>query len=381
MMITSTKRSSKMVAGERVLDRASSRRAFGMGRFAEDKGWGFSMESILRWVLGPGLAMLLLMSLAVTGQGFPSEGWREGDGESSAKVPGLVFCQIAEMVHPGGGPPVLISIVRSERGFALGPENETLPLRLQVERVRGIDPSFVRRLLGENRTLGEIKAEIEGDGEDYSYRGNILIGHAHYLLEDLNLTSEGRNSTLAAELMEPVWGAIPTAPEPGHEIAGTVSIETRHLEDGSSIGVGTLLIFGGTHAGSYLVILDSSVGRGCGMESCPAFLGDLAGWETGLEAGYMRPQRSWPSFSAWRGPEIQDPFLEMILTSPALAAVPSSWGPGCLGCPWEADRHFSSPWDLRHGGPWTDFSEGDSWSEPRWRPKEMLVTRPAASEI
>jgi hypothetical protein len=358
MMITSTKRW-----------------AFGMGRFAEEKGRGFSMESILHWALVPGLAMLLLMSLAVSGQGFPSEGWREGYGESSAEVPGLVFCQIADMVHPGGGPPVLISIVRSERGVALGPENETLPVRLQVEWVRGIDPSQVRRLLGENRTLGEIKAEIEGDSGDYSYRGNILIGHAHYLLEDLNLTSEGRNSTLDAELAEPVWGAIPTAPGPGHEIAGTVSIETRHLEDGSSIGVGTLLIFGGPRAGSYLVILDSSVGRGCGMDSCPAWAGDLAEWKAGLETGYMRPHRGGPSFSAWRGQEIQDPFLEMILTSPAMAAALSSWGPGSFGCPWEADRHFSSPWDLRHGGPWTDFFEGSFWPDSRWRPEEMLESK------
>lgn len=104
------------------------------------------------------------------------------------------------------------------------------------------------------------------------------------------------------------------------------------------------------------------------MDSCPAWAGDLAEWEAGWEAGYMRPQRSGPSFSAWRGPEIQDPFLEMILTSPALTAVPSSWGPGCFGCPWEAE-------DLRHGGPWTDFFEGGFWPDSRWRPKEMLESK------
>ncbi len=347
MMISSAKRSSKMVPGEKGIDRARSRRALGMGRFDFERGANFGMESIVRWVLGPGLTMLLLMSLAVTGQGFPSEGWREGDGESSAKVSGLVFCQIADLGAPGGGPPVLISIVRSERGVALGPENETLPVRLRVERVRVIDPSQVRQLLGENRTLGEIKEEIEGDGGDYSYRGNIRLGHAHYLLKDLNLTSEGRNSTLDAELMEPVWGAIPTAPEPGHEVAGTVSIETRHLEDGSVIGVGTILIFGGPFAGSYLVILDSSAGGGCGMEVCPTFLGDLAGWE----AGYMGPEGGVPAFSARSYSEIQDPFLEMILTGPGLAPVPSSWGPGPFGCSWEPDRHFTGPTDRRRWGP------------------------------
>jgi len=364
MMITSIERSSKMIPRAKVLDRDYSRTALGMGRFAEENGCGYRMESIIRRVLGLGFPMLLLMSLAVTGQAFPSEGWRGGEGESPVKVSGLVFYQIADLGPPGGGPPVLISIVRSERGFALGPDNETLPVRLQVERVRGLDPSQVRRLLGENRTLGEIKAEIVGDGGGYIYRGNIRLGHAHYLLEDLNLTSEERNSTLMAVLMEPVWGAIPTGPEPSHQIAGTVSIVTRHREDGSSIGVGTLLIFGGPLAGSYLVILDSSVGRGCGMESCPAWVGDLEG----LEAGYVRSQGGAPSFFAWSGPEIRDPFLEMILTSP-----------GCLGCPLEPDRHFIISWDLRRGGPWAGLPERGPWADPRWWPREMVQT--AAYEI
>jgi hypothetical protein len=318
-----------------------------------------SMRSVFRGVLGPGLGALLLMSLVGMGLAFPSGGSGGGEDEIFAEVPCFVLCQIAHMGHPSDGPPVLISIVRSERGFVLGPDNSTLPMRLQVERVRGIDPSQVRQLLGENKTLGEIKAEIEGDDRAYGYRGNILLDHAHYLLQNLNLTSEGRNSTLVADLMEPVWGTIPTAPGPDHEIAGTVSIETRHREDGSSIGVGTLLIFGGPRAGSYLVILDSSVGRGCGMESCPAWVGDLEG----LEAGYIRPQGGVPSFFAWSGPEIRDPFLEMILTSP-----------GCLGCPLEPDRHFIISWDLRRGGPWAGLPERGPWADPRWWPREMVQT-------
>ncbi len=328
------------------------------------------MKPSIRRVLGLGMATVLLMSLAGTGFAFLPEGRMGGYDQSSTKFPCLVFCQIGEVAHHVDRPPVLISIVRSERGFALGTDDETLPLRLQVEKVRGIDPSRVRRLLGENRTLGEIKAEIEGADEDYSYRGRMRLGHAHYVLENLNLTSVGRNSTLAAELAEPVWGAIPTASDPGLDVVGTIGIETRR-QDGSAISVGSLVIFSGPYAGSYLVLLDSPIGAGCGMESCPASGGDLAG----LVAGYMRPQGGVPSFSAWSGPETLDPFLEMVLAGPGLAAAPSSWGQGCFGCPWEADRHFTSPWDLRHGGPWAGFSEGDFWADPVWRPKERLETR------
>jgi hypothetical protein len=314
------------------------------------------MKSLFRRVLGLGMATLLLMSLAGTGLAFPSEGRRGAEDRSLAKVPGLVFCQIADIGHHGDGPPVLISIVSSERGFALGPENETLPIMLQVEKVREIDPSWVRRLLGENRTLGEIKAQIEGDDGAYSYRGNMRLGHAHYLLENLNVTSEDLNSTLEADLMEPVWGAIPAASEPGHEIAGHVSIETRHQEDGSAIGVGSLVIFSGPYAGSYLILLDSSIGTGCGMESCPAWAGDLAG----LDAREMSPQGVGPSFSTWRGPGFQDPFLETILRSSGMVTISSSFRPGCRmgGCPFEPDQHDMMPWDLGCGEPWP---EGFGW--------------------
>jgi len=301
------------------------------------------MKSVFRRVLGQGLAMVLLMSLAGTGLAFPFEVSGSGEDEVLAKVPCIVFCEIADLGPRGDGPPVLISIVRSDRGFALGPDNETLPVRLQVERVRGLDPSFVRRLLGENRTLGEIKAEIEGDDGAYIYRGNIRLGRAHYLLENLNLTSEGKNSTLEADVLEPIWGAIPSIPEPGHETAGQVSIVTRGQEDGSAIGIGSLVIFSGPYAGSYLVLLDSSMGSGCGMESCPVLLGDLAG----LEAREIRPHGSGP-FSAWRSSGLQGPFLETILCSPGLTAISSSLGPGC---PFDPDPYDMVPWKLGWGEP------------------------------
>ncbi|MGC9515127.1 hypothetical protein [Methanocrinis sp.] len=268
------------------------------------------MRPLLRRMMGLGMAILILMSSAATGFSPPSDGLK---GEECGRRGGAgpIFCQIAGMVHPQEGPPVLISIVSSERGFALGAENRTLPVRLQVERVRGIDPSQVRRLLGENRTLGEIKAEIEGEDRAYSYRGNIRVGQAHYLLEELRVTSEGGNSTLVADLMEPVWGAIPTTPGSGRETAGQIDIRSRRQEDGSAIGIGSLVIFSGPYTGSYAVVLDSSIGTGCGMGGCP-------GWLGGPEVGEMRAHRGGPSSPPWRSPGFQDPFLERILGGPGL---------------------------------------------------------------
>ncbi len=314
------------------------------------------MKRWCRMISGLWMAMLLLMSLAGTGLAFPSESRWGADDQSFAKVPGPVFSQIADAAHHGNGPPVLISIVRSDRGFALGPDDETLPFRLQVEKVRGIDPSQVRRLLGENRTLGEIKAEIWGDDRAYNYRGSMRLGWAHYVLDNLNITSEDTNSTLEADVMEPVWGTIPAASEPGLEMVGRISIETR-LQDGFGIGVGSLVIFSGPYAGSYAILLDSATGAGCDMEVCPAWLDDLASFAAGSEVQEIRQQTDRRSFSAWVGTGSPVPFWEMISKSPGFVMISTSFGPGCAGCvcPFQLDPSLGpsemAPWDLGWGEP------------------------------
>ncbi|HII07067.1 MAG TPA: hypothetical protein HA349_07095 [Methanotrichaceae archaeon] len=312
------------------------------------------MNPSIRRILGPSLAMLLLMSFVGTSLAFPSESRRGAEDLSLAKVPGIVFCQIADMGHIGDGPQVLISIVRSERGFVLGPDNETLPVRLQVEKVRGIDPSQVRRLLRENRTLREIKAEIEGDNQAYNYRGSMRIGRAQYVLDNLNMTSEDPNSTLEADVMEPVWGAIQTASEPSLEMAGHISIGTRR-QDGSGIRVGSLVIFNGPYAGSYAILLDSSIGTGCGMESCPMWGGDLASFTARSEVREIRQQGNRHSFSAWSGAGSPVSFWDMISRSPGAVMISTTFGPGCGGggCPFQPDPSAGPsemmPWNLACG--------------------------------
>ncbi len=345
------------------------------------------MKPSIRRILGLGMATLLLMSLAGTVLAFPSEGRRGAEDQSLAKVPGIVFCQIADMGHHGDGPQVLISIVLSERGFALGPDDETLPVRLQVEKVRGIDPSWVRQLLGENRTLGEIKAEIEGDDRTYSYRGNMRLGRAHYVLGNLNITLEDPNSTLEADVMEPVWGAIPTASEPGLELVGLISIETRR-QDGSAIGVGSLVIFSGPYAGSYAVLLDSSIGTGCGMEACPVRGGDLASFAAGSEVRQIHQQGDRRSFSAWVGAGSPVSFWEMISQSPGIVMISPSLGPGCGGggCTVQLDPSGMGPRNLGcsepgpegFGQPGGHIEGGPAGFVPGGRPHRL---QPAASEI
>lgn len=250
------------------------------------------------------MAALLLASFAGGAGAHPGMDMISGPGAGPV-LPGMAFCTIDGGHQCGGGDPDLISIVRSERGVALRTDGERIPLRLRVEKARGIDPSLVRRLLEENRTLGEIKAEIEGYDRAYSYRGNLRLGRAHYLLEDLKIIVDGENSTLAAELLEPPWGEILAPPATGRNRVGKIAIDTR-LQDGSYISVGSLVIRSGPLAGSYVIVMDPSVGGGRGPDASAVWIGDMIRLEErsedpGAHTNLGRPPH--PGWG-WRGREV-----------------------------------------------------------------------------
>jgi hypothetical protein len=208
------------------------------------------------------LAFLLLLS--VGGSTLPPEE-EIGGGDGTA---GHFLYRVADVPHHADRPPILITIVRSERGFGMGSDGGILPVRLQVERARAVDPTRVRHLLGENRTLGEIKSEIEGGEGGYGYRGKIRLGEATYLIRNISVTVGDLNSTLEGEVMEPVWGAIPGRSGAGMAVVGKIRVETRPHK-GSVVSVGSIVLFGGLRPRpeSYSVILEPTIGGSCWMDA------------------------------------------------------------------------------------------------------------------
>lgn len=250
-------------------------------------------------------AALILLSFAGAVAEFPPQfegGYEEG---LQGRPPGTAFCESGGMIRCEENDPALISILLSGRGVALGPGGETLPVRLRVEKVRLIDPSQVRRLLEENRTLGEIRAEI-GGGDDgaYGYRGNLRLGRAHYILKGLKVAVDGEKTSLEAELLEPAWGEIPAPPPPGLKKVGTISIDSRD-HDGSAIGVGNLVILSGPLAGSYVVLLEPPPIGGRGQGPHTSQVGDLVRSEGRSEVPGPRwdPGRPASLSWSWRGLE------------------------------------------------------------------------------
>lgn len=255
------------------------------------------MRTISRFLVAA--VALFLLSFAGAVMASPPQFEAGYEDDLRGRPPGMGFWESEGLIRCEENDPALISILLSGRGVALGSGGETLPVRLRVEKVRWIDPSQVRRLLEENRTLGEIRAEI-GGGDDgaYGYRGNLRLGRAHYILEGLKVGIDGDNTSLEAELLEPVWGEILAPPAPALKKVGTISIDFRDHE-GSAISVASIVILSGPLAGSYVVLLEPPPigGRGQGPHTSPG--GDLvrSGW--GFDGPEARDHLGRPASPSW----------------------------------------------------------------------------------
>ncbi|MFH1773459.1 MAG: hypothetical protein ABH874_00665 [Methanobacteriota archaeon] len=140
--------------------------------------------------------------------------------------------------------PVLVG-----HGFALASE-EFHVLSVNVIKARVLPSRDIREFLKENKTLEEIREELEKNNKIFVYRGNIKFAAQHYAL---NITRFD-NTTLDADIlklpprelgMRPVNESIKT------EVVGHISTVVMDYE-GSRVGTGTLKIDGK----SYSVLLN-----------------------------------------------------------------------------------------------------------------------------
>ena len=144
---------------------------------------------------------------------------------------------------------MLIRWIWKGSGFALGGEEHHL-LKIQVANVRSFSSHEARRLLKENKSLEEIRAEIAKDDESFVYLGHLLLGETIYKLVDINLTCEGENAILDAEVVE-LQSDMTLVKD---EIVGRIEIAT-FLREGDWIGEGELSMDEGEHLGDFAILL------------------------------------------------------------------------------------------------------------------------------
>jgi len=148
-----------------------------------------------------------------------------------------------------GPSPEPMKTVYSKRGSVLGPAGSRA-IKMEVEKLRLLAPSQIRKLLEDNKSLAEIKAIIEEDeNPSFIYRGEIWLDGMGYKLIGIDLACKEDETVLKAELAEfreGIWSCT---------IGNIVGhIETR---ENTKSAEGKLVIDDGLFCGSYTVLLDS----------------------------------------------------------------------------------------------------------------------------
>jgi len=162
---------------------------------------GLRTGMVMLAILG---AALLLCSTLVTGVGAgiavaqeqeyqqqPSAEYHEGERDAQGE---------AEPAMDDDD--VLVKVVYRGYGFALnangtGTGFHALPLRVNIIRVRQLEPIRIRELMGQNKSIDEIRGEIMEKACAPTYQGYMQFAETHYKLVNINVnvnTSHAKES-------------------------------------------------------------------------------------------------------------------------------------------------------------------------------------------
>jgi hypothetical protein len=206
------------------------------------------MTDICRKVLMAGLVMLALIGMTAGGISS-ADPINYVDEHGKRAMQDLPECARNSMAcHPPGVP---VAVLQSGRGFALK-DNESHVLRLNVENLLPLEPMFVRSLMSSNKTLEQIREEIQTSGGEIVQRGNLRLDQSIYCLNNIELTPSSNSTTvLQADVVDPVQDSNLN----NTVIVGRIRATISPFE-GEVIGKGWLEMNDSTHTGRYTLLLD-----------------------------------------------------------------------------------------------------------------------------
>jgi hypothetical protein len=151
--------------------------------------------------------------------------------------------------YPDMGVP--IELLHSGRGLAIK-DNESWIFRLNIERMRPIEPMHIMLLLASNRSLEEIRDEIRVKDGGATYRGSVKLHRTIYPLVNINVATLADNATVDADVATPAFDSFNGS---GASIAGHIKLIIALFEGGLT-GKGELTMNSGTDAGRYRILLE-----------------------------------------------------------------------------------------------------------------------------
>ena len=148
------------------------------------------------------------------------------------------------MMNQNAGLPmgVPVDVVYSGHGFALR-GNESHILRLKVENILPLEPGQIRGLLASNKSLEEIRNDIQAKEGEETYRGSVILDHSIYPLIEIAITGKDNTTSMNAYLAD--LDLLSAAD--GTATLGSISV-TVSPSDGGMIGRGELYLGSGPQA-------------------------------------------------------------------------------------------------------------------------------------
>jgi hypothetical protein len=205
------------------------------------------MKHVNRRILCMSVVAVLLISIVGTGVAV---------SEHAQKGKAMAGGAVAEEMSSNAAVNVPIRAIHSGHGFALTDDGGFHVLWVNILKVGRIHPGEIRGLMVENRSISEIRAEIESmTGGAPFYRGSMRLGENYSRLVNIsvNETDDGGNRTFDADVVGPIWST-----EPSDEMNNTGHINVTVMPyEGVWIGNGELNMSEdeGKYEGEYRVLL------------------------------------------------------------------------------------------------------------------------------
>ena len=201
------------------------------------------METRRRKIMAAGVAALLLFGLVGYGVAAPVRA-QQGEADDT-NGNGLALGRVGNGVPPGLALNARVWVVHRGYGFALTGD-EFHVLRINIFRVRHLQPLDIRGLMESGKRIEEIRAElIEREGALF-YQGYLRLGEDTYRLVNINVTENDDVKNFKADIVSP---SVERS-----AIIGNISVAIMDLE-GFRVGDGELTMNDGGDSVTYRVLL------------------------------------------------------------------------------------------------------------------------------
>lgn len=205
------------------------------------------METRRRKIIAAGVVTLLFFGLVGCGVAA-SQGALGGDANDSSGK-GLALGRVEKDVPPGVGLNARMWVVHLGQGFAIN-DSDFHVLRINIVRVRSLQPLDFKELMKSNKSIEEIRAEMMAREGALSYQGYLRLGKDTYRLVNINLTTVTENGNVRNFVAD-----IVGLPAKQSATIGNISVTVMDLE-GFRVGDGTLTMNNGNYVGEYRVLLN-----------------------------------------------------------------------------------------------------------------------------